>query len=214
MVINHQLRVALLISLLCHLFWMSFVSIIFLPQGLQAQNYSSVYFFGSILTGPVAILDARAPLDRRPYPENQSFLLEMEAQRESSDRLPKSSLPIEKETFNLDDFIDLDAPGKIAPFISGFSPAEISSQREIIFQPPYPQYPEWSQQEFRDSSVVFKVYISADGLVEQLINVQGSGNPEIDVVLARYIRKWRFAPSCEQQGQWQIVKINHLQANN
>ncbi|MFH1246070.1 MAG: hypothetical protein V1662_06270 [Candidatus Omnitrophota bacterium] len=81
-------------------------------------------------------------------------------------------------------------------------------QREIIFQPPFPKYYELTEPKPTRSYAIFKIFISAAGTIDEITNVKLSGNPEMDMTLARYIKKWRFAPAFGPDGQWQTVKIN------
>jgi len=209
MFINRQLRLALLISFFWHVFLMTSVSIVFLPRGLKVKQYSSVAFLGSILRSPVSF--AEAPLALREFP------LEIDSQRQSFFYgEPQGSLISEKKAFEPDEFIDTDLPldqgygaGSYATLAREDSSKQSSKlEREVVFRPPIPKYPEWAgNQEAIGSCVVFKIYISSQGLVQAATNVQGSGNPEIDASLARYVRKWRFAPVVKE-AQWQTVKIN------
>lgn len=145
-----------------------------------------------------------------PYKRDSAVVPpEAEIPRESHfGEKPDVSLLVEKEQLNYDTIIDVDTFAEKSFSVTSFIPTKGSvQQREIFFQPLLPKYPEWGEQEFKGGSIIFRIYISADGLVEQVINVQGSGNPEIDAVLARYIERWRFAPVSHKQGQWQTVKI-------
>lgn len=208
MVISRQLRIALLISFLWHLFCMSFVSIVFLPGAFKPRQYSSVYFLGSILRNPVSArhvprlykgdfvklppeLDTR--MEITPFSERQ-----------------RTFLPAQRKVLNPDDFIDVDVSKEGIPYRPSPSrSAGPGGGRQIIFQPAFLNYPEVAiQQELKGDWAIFKIYISADGLVEQLICIQVSGSPEIDAALARYIERWRFAPVAGLQGQWQTVKIS------
>lgn len=203
MFISRQLRIALLISFFWHLFLMASVSIVFLPKGLQPKQYTSVDFFGSILRSAFEQGGlARAPLREFPSEidtEGQSFFYGR----------PGGSLLSEKEPFNPEDFIDIDVSKKSATLLASSVSREMSLQREVIFRPPIPQYPEWADsQEFMGGCVIFRIYISSQGLVQVATNIQGSGNPEIDASLARYVRKLRFAPVAGQKGAWQTVKLS------
>ncbi|MCQ9208336.1 MAG: energy transducer TonB [Omnitrophica bacterium] len=204
MFISRQLRLTLLISFFGHLFLMGFVSVVFLPKGFQRKQYSTVDFLGSILGGDVSFKETRRALAKLP-PEidlqRQSFFYEG----------PEVVLPVKKKIFNPDGFIEIDNLKESIAFAASFVAApEGHLEREVIFRPPVPKYPEWAEsRESIGNCVVFKIYISSRGLVEAATNVQGSGNPEIDASLARYIRKWRFAPVREQKAQVaQTVKIS------
>lgn len=198
---------ALLISFLWHLICASFVSVVFLPSGFKLRQYSSVYFLGSILRSPISI-GQLSDVNKGKFielPPEVDFLKSLNHFSES----PYVSLPAEKKALDPNGFIDVDVSEEAMPsLVSLISKGTSHPERKVVSRPAFPQHPEWVQQEFRGSFASFNVYISADGLVEQLICVQASGNPEIDAGLARYIEKWRFAPVWGLEGQWQTVKIS------
>lgn len=206
MLISRQLRIALLISFLWHFFWMCAVNIVFLPRGGQLRQYSSIAFLGSILRNSFAG-EETLPAKKPDFAELPAGL----TARNFSifEQTPPVSLALEKISLNPDNFVELDSAKEVGLSTEEFvSTKSTLKEREVIFRPATPEYPEWTQQGFISSSVIFHVYISADGLVEETTNIQGSGNPQIDAALARYIRKWRFAPRLDKQGTWQMVKIS------
>jgi TonB family protein len=203
MLINHQLKVSLLISCCWHLFCFSFFSIAFLPSGYRPNRYPTVSFSGSILKGPVFI--------RQPAPAKQIVELplpqDLDPGRGRFSQSPDALFLPGKKQFLLNSFSDIDALEKTKTTFS--SQKKVSSQREVIFRPSFPYFPEWAgaQKEW-PAFTVFEVYISADGLVEQPVCLQGSGNPEIDARLIRYISRWRFTPLGEPEYQKQTVRVD------
>jgi len=122
---------------------------------------------------------------------------------------PYTLLHFEKKALAADAFIDVDAPKEKMPFF-GQGPVltqERGLKRQILFRPSFPEYPEWQYYQLKGNYAVFEVCVLGDGLVGQVINVTTCGNPEIDAVLGRYLRKWRFAPSSNQKEQWQKIKL-------
>lgn len=201
--ISKEFRVAFLFSFLCHVLLICLVSVVFLPNRFALNQHTAVIFLGSILHGSVT--------KEQTGPQRKAFLeLPFEAKAARVDGfldMPLDSLAAEKETFAPDRFIvDVDKQQK--EFAQSFLAKKmVSSTREIIFQPDFRAYPEWGQQALKVGAVVFNIFVSADGLVEEVVNLQASGDPEIDTALARYLRRWRFAPVPDNQGQWQRVKM-------
>jgi hypothetical protein len=186
---------------------MSFICIVFPSHNLESRKFSPVIFLGSILQKPVVMRQTRHMAKR----EFSKLFSKMDLQKEANcfNQLSPISLSIERENIDPDKFIDVDKSKKRQLLLPSFAMTEYPrAQREIIFRPTFFEYPEWSEQEFSTVEAIFKIYISADGFVEQIINEQVSGNPEIDAALARYIAKWRFTPTFDQSGQWQIIKID------
>ncbi|MBN2097706.1 MAG: hypothetical protein JW714_04420 [Candidatus Omnitrophica bacterium] len=202
MIINKELRIALLLSLCWHLFWMSSVSIVFVPRGLGVRQFSGVNFLGSIL-------GSSAEEGLAPASGFSQLPQELNIQKTYFTKSPQAILPLEKNFPNTDDFIDLAVPVAKGPvLITSATEGDTSlAGRQPIFKPPFPQYLNWVEEELKTDAVSFKTYIEPSGLVQEVINVQASSNPEIDVLLARYVRKWRFAPGAGATGEWQIIKI-------
>lgn len=211
MFISQDLRQALLISLIWHLFCISFVSVGLTPTGLQPKQHFLVSHLGSILKEPFLSESVETSA------KTELVKLPVEAQLATDENYfkgwPDVSVQEEKAVIHPDSFVGVDGFKKVKPVFADLPKARPGQkEREVIFRPEFPQYPEWVQQDFRASFIVFNVYVSAEGLVEELICLQASGNPEIDATLARYIERWRFAPVSSQQGEWQKVKID-LQTN-
>lgn len=206
MLISKQLRVALIISFFWHLFWISSICIIFLPNSLPKRQFPLVNFIGSVLRNNIAdnqSLTRPAALVSLPA--------EADIHRQGFFKIsPDVFLQLEKKYFRSSRFIDVDkSERKKAIFknVSSSSPVK-TKDREILFRPAFHQYPEWNTQQISRNDIVFKIYISAEGLVQQVINLRTCGNPEIDAALARYIRRWRFAPDADQRAQWQKIKLS------
>ena len=201
--VSRKLQISLLVSFVFHFLCISFVSITFLSSGYKMNRYCSVNFFGSILS-------RLEPIEQFKKKDMVKLPAEADIQRKIApfSQKPDVSLRLKKQTLNPDEFVDIDMPKVEPPSFASLSSARPAQEREVIFKPPLPEYPEWRQPGGRGASAIFKIYISADGLVEQSICMQGSGNPEIDAALARYIRRWRFAPALGANFALQTVKIN------
>lgn len=226
--INRQLQTCLLFSIAGHLVCFCSVAVFFPHIGFKDNHYSTVNFLGTILTAPFApeqqLADTALLLPKSKQLTAQSTNSKMESFTKKLDKkcivhIPGSDcparlfLPIEQTVINPANIIgpigkdtaDKDSLKKLSLDIED-SPSLL--QREIIYQPPFPKYYELSEFKPKRNYAIFKIYISSAGTIEEIVNIKFSGNPEMDMALARYINKWRFAPAFEQEGQWQIVKIN------
>ena len=119
-----------------------------------------------------------------------------------------SEKPVAEATFFIDSVDMVSNDPTEAGYLTGraiaLSPA---TSRKILFRPAFPRYPEWELLETRGRSAKFRVFVSPQGLIEQIVAVQTTNNPEIDAVLARYVSKWRFEVQTDQAGQWQVVTV-------
>lgn len=199
--LNKELQVALVFSFLWHAFLFSAVSLVFLPESLPLNQHPAVAFLGSIL---------RDPLVRGPRAERGSLLempLGLDTAKSSFLGRPVATPQVDKEALSPDDFVgDVDRQKEQVAQSFRQAPGEYSG-REVIFQPSFQIYPEWQQRQPEAGSVVLRILVSPEGLVEEVVNVRSSGDPDIDAALARYVRRWHFAPLVEQKVQWQTVTI-------
>lgn len=179
------------------------VSVVLLPKGFKLNIQPVIVFLGPILRdAPVASEGAvTSKKDFVILPAAAELL-----QQSNFINMPPLLNAGNKETLDAENYIDpdtLQAP-TFTQFVAGNTPTDV---RELIFRPPFPAYPEWEQQHFKTGNVRLKAFVSSEGLVEEVVVTQASGNPEVDAALARYVRKWRFAPSGDAQGQWQRLTL-------
>ncbi len=203
--VSRQLRFSLLVSSLLHLFCFAFISVVFLPRGFSLNSPTRVDFLGSILAGNIYKSELGEP-------KQAVFKVPAEAQINTTgffSSVPAVLPDLEKQSMDYDQFINIDSVPLPAPFLNDTELPADSGEREVIFKPDLPEYPEWSgSQEVNSGLAVFDVYISSAGLIEQLLCVQSSGNPQLDAALTRYIRKWRFAPVDKEQNARQSIEID------
>lgn len=205
--ISRRFQICLLFSLIGHSLCFCLVTIIFPPAGFKNNRCPAVNFLGPILP-PEQKITAQTPL--------KSFAKKLD--KECIVSLPgfiaPLLLPIEQTVSNPANII-----GAIEKDIAGgdsFKKLSVHTteavpnllQREIIFQPPFPKYYALNEPLSPKNAAIFKINVSPDGTIEKITSMKLSGNPEMDTILARYIKKWRFAPAWTQGSRQQIVKIN------
>ncbi len=198
MMLSKQLRIALLMSFLWHVVLLCIFSLVFSKGNFRFNLQPEVVFLGSILRRHLM-----ADVSNVALPKGA----ELKSPSRFKDRA-QVKYTSEKGIIDVERFIDVDfARGEFAKSFASLKSSS-TSLREIIFKPDFSGYPEWEQEESTFAAVEFKIFISSEGMVEQVVAMRASGNPEIDAALARYIRRWRFAPAVEAKGEWQRVTLN------
>jgi protein TonB len=118
-----------------------------------------------------------------------------------------SSLPIREM---------LPAPAQAAePATAPAAPAAPAVTTQARFdadylQNPAPIYPALSRRLSEEGRVVLRVFVSPDGLPEQIELRTGSGSPRLDQAARDAVRRWRFIPARrgdEAIGAWVQVPI-------
>lgn len=195
--LNTQLKIALMVSLFWHLVILCTFSLVFSSTDFRFNLQSDVMFLGSILQSSLIDDAATIALPEGSELSNESRFNERAFIKHAS----------EKGRIDAERFIDVDFTAH--EYAQSFAALENgASLREIIFKPNFLGYPEWEQEEIVPGAVEFKIFISSEGIVEQVLATRVSGNPEIDAAFSRYIRRWRFAPAAETNGEWQRVTLS------
>jgi len=74
-----------------------------------------------------------------------------------------------------------------------------------------PVLPDWLKEEKLRLNIEIKFWVSPDGLVEHAEPLISCGYPEIDLLMVRYLDKWRFQPLAGdldgEQGQWGVARL-------
>jgi TonB family protein len=91
---------------------------------------------------------------------------------------------------------------------SGQMSVELSTQRKVV-RLYYPRYPRWAKRAGLQSDVLVRFQILKNGAVGQLLFEKMSGNPKLDALGLRAVRRWRFEslPDETDASQWGTVKL-------
>ena len=210
---------ALFISILWHLFWISSVTIVSLPAKVQYPHFSSVSFLGPLLDAPnfEVHVSQKPPLrgemmrvqewvDRSPFqgfPEETVDLLKIDlSDSERSPTLPNELLGLEKRnptSFSKED----ERLKKETSILSG--PA---ASRILYYQPPLPELPKWLDPQEVRSSFELRFWVTPRGKVVGIEKVTSSGDPTLDLIGMRYLRRWQFNPKTTEQEEWGTVTLH------
>ena len=84
-------------------------------------------------------------------------------------------------------------------------------ERTVLYRPSLPVLPDWLKEEKLRLNIEIKFWVSPDGLVEHAEPLISCGYPEIDLLMVRYLDKWRFQPLAGdldgEQGQWGVARL-------
>jgi|GEM_PF-2634440 len=210
---------ALFFSVLWHLFWISSVTIVSLPAKVQYPRFSSISFLGPLLDEPnfEVHVSQKPPLrgemrmaqervNRSPFrgfPEETVGLLKIDLFDS------KRSLTIPNELFGLEKrnptfFLKEDERlKKETPVLNG--PA---ASRILYYQPPLPELPKWLDPREVRSSFELRFWVTPRGKVVGIEKVTSSGDPTVDLIGMRYLRRWQFNPKATEQEEWGMVTLH------
>lgn len=76
---------------------------------------------------------------------------------------------------------------------------------------PVPSYPMLSRRLREEGQVMLRVFVSADGLPDQIELRQTSGYPRLDAAAQEVVRQWRFIPARQGEARvsaWVLVPIS------
>lgn len=85
--------------------------------------------------------------------------------------------------------------------------AEPDSELPSYLAAAAPVYPAWSRDHGEQGRVLVRVTVAADGTVEAVAVVQGSGYPQLDRAALDSVRRWRFRPA-RHHGIAQRASVN------
>ncbi len=233
---RHALELALVVSLVWHLFWLFSVKISVSAPAVPARPESAVSFVGAILeegpvspatgsdvsvqddsmarlrdlaAGPEAGVDRSVPggTGKLANVSDPDILKEIEAKSSADAAIGAKQMP-EKP------FDEIKVSYKTYP-------AEIEGParfREVMYKPELPASLRWDESLGVDFdrlgnifSVALKFLVSPEGKVESVERLSSSGHPTVDIIAIRYLKEWQFAPlksGNPKEKQWGIVKLD------
>jgi len=214
---ERNLNIAILLSASWHLFFIASVSPVLLPERID-QNNSTISFLGSIM-------ERINPANERSFVPGQVSLLN------KMDKFKgfQPNAPVMKQADNIPEFIvaqrskeQLSVPAiegnafmfsayskKEAPEIkvSNFLIRGEARDRTIIYRPGMPRIFILPSDFNSDYSANIRFRISRFGFIKNAECITSSGSSEIDQAAIRYIRRWQFVPS-DQDNQEGIIRVS------
>ena len=210
---NKAFNITFLISLVWHLFCMSFINIVVLPGRYKTRELTSVSFLGPILertaleimliNKPVGVTTRYQYSSKSPYSLDRKEKLPLENEtkdeakkyisthsEDNMGKVPGTILQSDKEVPNPS--ITKETRAKDA--YKGLN--EISgpvAAREVIFKPSKPELPSWITAGV-PFTLELEFSVSTQGEIKKIVPVVSSGNPEVDLLGIRYLKGWKFAP--------------------
>jgi TonB family protein len=80
--------------------------------------------------------------------------------------------------------------------------------RGIIYRPPLPKPKRWTERSNQYTDAELKFLVSPEGKVLYVEKILSSGDPEVDLLWMRYIKRWRFLPEHTNINQWGKIRLN------
>lgn len=217
---NKRFNVAIAISALWHLFWMSIIRVGLLPTEISVAKFPAVVFLGPILEESAFEVGIEKELtssssDKRRANSLDSRFTRIDLPRRTDFEETVPLVQPEKSTILPGDISEeiKDIPkyslGKVS--VSYGKPPEIEGplhDRAILYKPQPPEYPDWAEEIGLDFDVELRLLVASDGRVQFAEPLISSGFPAIDCLGVRYMRGWRFVPLDEGKNQWGTIKLN------
>ena len=216
-----ELGIALFVSALWHLVCIFSITIVSFPREVKFPSFSQISFVGSVLSEPdFEIRLSQLPFTRRPDEVIQPFL-------QRSGRLMSAPLTtpgfwtasggsvgsVEETRLSEDLFLaqrpdplffpeHFELPQEKEAFVLE-GPAR---QRILYYRPERPQLPRWVDLKKVKAQLRFKFWITPQGKTESIETLVSSGDPQVDLIGVRYLRRWRFNPRPEGR-EWGTVSF-------
>ena len=217
-----ELGIALFLSALWHLVCISSIVIVSFPPQVRFPHFSQISFVGSVLSEPdFEIRLSQLPFTRRPDQVIQPFLQRNGRLMSAPLTTPAfwttpGSIGSVEETLRLSEDVFLaQRPGPLF-FPEHFElPQEKEAfvlegparQRVLYYRPERPQLPRWVDLKKVKADLRFKFWMTPQGKTESIETLISSGDPEVDLIGVRYLRRWRFNPRQEGR-EWGIVSFS------
>ena len=218
-----NIAVPLLISTAWHVVCIHAITIISFQPHVQFPRFSEISFVGAILKEPDFEVQLSEPsFSRRPEEVIEPFL-------ERSGRL--FSTPVTTPGFWSASMVNVASVEGALPLSEGvflrqkssplFSPEyfELPQEKEtfrlegparerpLYYRPERPQLPRWIDPKEIRTDLQFRFWISREGRVESIEKLISSGDPTVDLIGMRYLRRWQFGPR-EEGIEWGIVSFS------
>ena len=220
---------AVVISILWHLFWMSAIGIVVTPTVQSSNAYKEVDFLGPILekTAFDLITEDVTPHAETLYAKSTLLIENIYLKPRGPEReiLRKVVLDTSQEKFFfiLRDYIknpkeipyDLTEDMRIGYVekrtkkASSFIDGPLST-REIMFRPETFTVPGGLYGDQEEYLVRLKFFVTNNGTVRGIEPLVSSGYPEVDLLAVKSLKRWRFSPihsTKRDNSSWGVVVI-------
>ncbi len=200
---------ALLFSILWHLFWFSSIKIVSLPAKVQYPRFSAISFLGPLMDEPSFEVHVTASPFSRSQPMVPSGWIRkvpfQEFLKEETDLLkgiPGDFLRLQKRNPT----VPLKEEGRIKEDVLLLKGPAAS--RLLYYRPPLPELPRWLDPRDVRSSLELRFWVSPRGKVVTIEKITSSGDPTLDLIGIRHLRRWQFNPKATDQEEAGIVTLH------
>lgn len=209
---------ACLISVVWHFFWISSITIVSLPAKVQLPRFSEISFLGSLLDEP----SFEVHVTHKPMVHSQPLLMQRGMNRSLFQEFPrgftdpfKIALPYSKKVMgSAEEYLGLKKknPSLLVPE-KGRSKKERPllegpvALRTLYYFPALPELPKWVDPKEVRSNLELRFWVSPEGKVISVDKMTSSGDPTVDLIGMRYLRRWQFNPKRTAGEEWGTVTL-------
>ena len=208
--------IALGISFLWHFFWFFSVTISVNPEKRFEKARPHIVSLGAVIDDSFfrALVQTKPQISETFYRHLSDFSAPLEPQTQTLERHAPGdvvSVPFSKRVGNLlrsvlggektvptEDFtsrIRIDY-GEEPPDLEG----EVKD-RQLLGRPKMPDFPKGFDPSLRDAEVALEFTVKASGAVGAVEMTVPSGNPYLDGLWVRYLKRWQFSPLASGEPQ-------------
>jgi len=212
-------RAAIFLSCLWHLFWISSVNIVSLPTKVHYPRFANVSFVGSLLDEP----SFEVHLFQGPLFREQSMLFQKKIHHlplrsfpETTSDLLKVVLPYTRTSWGIPgEWLGLKKKNPVS-FLKENERVKTESlklegpaaSRVLYYRPPDPKLPRWIDPHETGSNLKLRFWVSPRGKVVGIEKVTSSGEPMLDMIGMRYLRRWQFNPKTTEQEERGTITLH------
>jgi len=222
-------NISILISTAWHLFWIFAVIVVVTPTVQPRDVYQEVDFLGPILekTAFDIMVENVSPQSETLYARSALFVNNIYLRPRGPERKILNGVMEEPIVEKLS--VILQRYGRDDKEIPTYFSEEIrmiyersitktlplsiegpAKRREIMYKPDKPSVLRGLYDDSNEYLVKLKFFLSEDGLVRDVEPVISSGYPDIDLEGIKFLKRWRFSPSSQEEDTgeiWGIVTV-------
>ncbi len=208
-----------------HLLCFSAITIVSFPAKVQLPHFSEISFFGSLLDEPSFEVHV---IQRQIFP-SQTVLLRENLNRSTLETFPERpadslgvAFPYANKSWGLsEESLGLQKKNPLLiPKEETFLQREKllikgpASVRTLYYHPSFPGLPKWLNPKEVLSRLELRFWVSPEGKVIAIEKLTSSGDPTLDLIGIRHLRRWQFNPKKTEMAEWGTATLHFTSSSD